>query len=53
MGRTEERKSNFKILSCEVPNSLYRKLDIETKAMRKTKSEMIRSALNDYLYPVK
>ncbi|QOS66730.1 ribbon-helix-helix protein, CopG family [Eggerthella guodeyinii] len=52
MGRTEERKNNFKILSCEVPNSLYRKLDSETKLMRKTKSEVIRSALNHYLYSV-
>lgn len=49
MGRTKERKKDYRILSCEVPKSLSERLIEETKAAGRSKSEIIRTALRDYL----
>lgn len=49
MGRTEERKRDYRILSCEVPKSLSERLTEETETAGKSKSEIIRTALRDYL----
>ncbi len=53
MARTEERKKNFRNISCEVNNSLFKKLEWEAKLRGTSKAEIIRAALRDYLYIVK
>lgn len=50
MGRTPERKKSHHVVSCEVTKGLFSKLGEESKAKGKSKSELIRTALRDYLY---
>ena len=52
MARTEERKKNYKNVSCELTNSMWEKLDKEAKLTRSSKAEIIRKSLSNYLYRV-
>lgn len=53
MGRTIERKKSHHVVSCEVTKAMFNKLDEESKAKGRSKSETIRTALRDYLYTEK
>lgn len=50
MGRTPERKKSHHVVSCEVTKALFSKLDEESNAKGVSKSEVIRTALRDYLH---
>lgn len=50
MGRTPERKKSHHVVSCEVTKALFNKLGEESKAKGRSKSELIRTALHDYLH---
>lgn len=50
MGRTPDRKKSHHVVSCEVTRTLFNKIGEESNAKGVSKSEVIRTALRDYLY---